>query len=191
MWIFGYGSLIWRPDLPFVERRRADLEGWRRRLWQASPDHRGTPESPGRVLTLVEEEGAVCRGVAYRLAPDGLDEVLADLDHREKAGYERRLLPLVLEDPAETVEALVYRAPPGNAGFLGPAPVAEMAEHIRRSSGPSGPNVEYVLELARALHDLGVVEDEVLEVAAALRATTDRPARARPPADRGPWRTSG
>src|SRR5581483_11846825 len=66
MWIFAYGSLIFRPDFPWIERRRAFVRGWARRFWQGSPDHRGVPEAPGRVVTLVARDG-FCGGCAYRI----------------------------------------------------------------------------------------------------------------------------
>ncbi len=72
VWLFGYGSLIWKADFPFLERRPAHIHGWARRFWQGSHDHRGTPEAPGRVATLVREPGAVCHGMAYRIAPEVL-----------------------------------------------------------------------------------------------------------------------
>src|SRR5690606_19916645 len=64
-WIFAYGSLLWRPDFPYNQRRRAAVRGWRRRFWQASPDHRGRPEAPGRVVTLIAEADALCHGLAF------------------------------------------------------------------------------------------------------------------------------
>ena len=69
IWLFGYGSLIWKADFDYLERRPAAITGWARRFWQGSHDHRGTPEAPGRVATLIRAEGAVCHGMAYRITP--------------------------------------------------------------------------------------------------------------------------
>ena len=169
-WIFGYGSLVWRPAFDHVERRPAFLVGWARRFWQGSTDHRGTPEAPGRVVTLVREAQAICWGVAYRVAPRAREEVLARLDHREQGGFERLRLPVRLpgSDP-DAAEALVYVAGPDNSNYLGPAPLASMLDQIRRSRGPSGSNVEYVLRLADALEELGGDDRHVRELAARLR----------------------
>ena len=162
-WVFGYGSLIWRQDFPFHEARRATLAGWERRFWQGSHDHRGVPDSPGRVVTLIESPGAVCIGRAFLVDHD----VFEHLDHREKNGYERRDLAVQFDD-REAV-ATTYVGPEGNFAYLGPAPFDEMVEQIRHSVGPSGSNVEYVLELARALADLGAADPHVSELADALR----------------------
>lgn len=69
IWLFGYGSLIYKVDFPFLEQRPASIDGWVRRFWQGSHDHRGTPEAPGRVVTLIQKSGAVCKGMAYRVSP--------------------------------------------------------------------------------------------------------------------------
>ena len=71
LWLFGYGSLIWRPASPFVERRPASARGYARRFWQGSTDHRGVPEAPGRVVTLLPSAGDRCEGVAYRVPATG------------------------------------------------------------------------------------------------------------------------
>ncbi len=165
MWVFGYGSLTWRPGFAFTERRVGDLHGWVRRFWQASPDHRGTAEDPGRVVTLVAEEGGVCRGVLYRLGANQ-EQVLADLDVREKAGYVRELRPI--NCGSERIEALVYRATEKNRNFIGPAPLEDMAAQITRCVGPSGSNVEYLTRLAEALREMGRPDPHVEELVGVL-----------------------
>lgn len=156
VWVFGYGSLVWRPSFDAVERQPAVLHGFVRRFWQGSTDHRGVPGAPGRVVTLVEREGAECVGMAYRIAAERAPTVLAALDHREKGGYVRRFCPVRLLPAEREVTALVYYASSDNPDYLGPAPLEDIADQVRRSSGPSGPNVEYVRQLARALRELGV-----------------------------------
>ena len=163
-WLFGYGSLIWKPDLPFDARSPARLHHWARRFWQGSHDHRGTPEAPGRVVTLVEAPGEVCEGVVFRVPGAAAGTVLAGLDHREKNGYERHALELLT--PTGRLEALVYVAVPGNFAWLGEAHETLLARQIHRASGPSGPNLEYLLELDAALRELGAHDPHVRALAA-------------------------
>jgi cation transport regulator ChaC len=166
LWIFGYGSLVWRPAFPHAERRAGGIEGWARRFWQGSTDHRGLPGAPGRVVTLVAEPRAVCWGVAYRVDNRDRDAVLAILDHREQGGFERREVEVRFREPGGgSVEALVYVAGADNPNYLGPAPVSEIAAQVRRSVGPSGPNRDYVLHLAEALRALRAHDAHVFAVA--------------------------
>lgn len=171
-WIFGYGSLIWRPSFPYEERVTARLRGWSRRFWQGSTDHRGVPGAPGRVVTLVESPGAACDGVAFRVREEDLADVLAHLDHREKGGYERR--QVTLDTAKGPLETLLFLATSQNPEFLGPAPLERIARQVVRSHGPSGPNREYVLELARALRDLGARDRHVFALEARVRRLLDK-----------------
>lgn len=183
-WIFGYGSLVWRPSFPFVARRRASLEGFARRFWQGSTDHRGVPGAPGRVVTLVRAPGETCAGVAYAIADDVRSEVLAHLDHREKGGYARLDVKLALSAEAgETsdaglVDGLVYLADPENEEWLGEASLEAIAAQIRLAEGPSGTNREYALRLAEALRELDANDAHVEAVAARLLGDERRPPRA-------------
>jgi cation transport regulator ChaC len=186
-WVFGYGSLIWRPSFRFEERRSGWIEGWARRFWQGSTDHRGVPGVPGRVVTLVAAPGSRCPGVAYRL-PDGEREaILAHLDDREKGGYARHDVDVHLAAdggggsrtvaatdeaaraaPSATLRALVFIATAANPEYLGPAPVLQIADQIRRAHGASGPNLEYALRLAEALRAMDAHDSHVFEIAEAL-----------------------
>lgn len=165
VWLFGYGSLIYKADFPYIQRRPAKIHGWLRRFWQGSHDHRGTPEAPGRVATLIEAPDAVCAGMAYEVTPD----VFAHLDHREKNGYLRFFTEFEWLDGSGSVTGLVYVAGPDNEAFLGEASEADIAAHIARSQGPSGPNDEYLLKLADALRDLGEHDAHVFAIDEALK----------------------
>ena len=159
VWLLGYGSLIFKADFPFLERCPASIRGWSRRFYQGSHDHRGTQEAPGRVVTLVPEEGALCHGMAYLVTP----EEFAHLDHREKNGYLRLATAMHFEDGTST-EGIVYIATHDNAAYLGPASERDIARQIAAAHGPSGPNSEYLLRLAQALRELGKPDAHVFEL---------------------------
>lgn len=162
LWLFGYGSLMWRPDFPYRARHPASVAGWTRRFWQGSPDHRGVPEAPGRVVTLVPEPGARCHGVAYRVAPEVAAEVFAALDHRERGGYARVELSVQLTTAElQRRPARMYLATADNPHYLGPAPLPTIAAQILASHGPSGPNLEYLLRLAAALREQDADDEHV------------------------------
>lgn len=164
VWLFGYGSLIYKVDFPWLERRPAKVEGWARRLWQGSQDHRGTPAQPGRVATLVPTPGAHCIGVAWRVAPATFEQ----LDRREKNGYLRHRVELRFPNESSAT-GIVYIADANNVAWLGPAPLEQIAKHVADSRGPSGSNRDYVLKLAAALRELGADDPHVFAVEAALR----------------------
>jgi cation transport regulator ChaC len=157
--LFGYGSLIYKVDFPYLERRPASVRHWVRRFWQGSHDHRGTPQQPGRVVTLVPQRDAVCVGMAYLITP----AVFAQLDVREKNGYQRLAAEIHLESGG-SAKGVVYIATAENVAFLGPASAAELARHIAAASGPSGPNRDYLLQLASALRGLGADDPHVFDI---------------------------
>lgn len=169
LWLFGYGSLIWRPDIEFIERRAARVHGWSRRFWQGSHDHRGLPHAPGRVVTLIQDACSSCDGMAYLVDRRAVEETFSQLDHREKNGYERHRVHLDFRGQEDHTEGVVYIAPLDNFAYLGPAPVKEMANQIHASSGPSGRNIDYLLELAEALRELKAEDEHVFELEKAVR----------------------
>ena len=153
-WLFGYGSLVWRPDLHFDESREGYISGFVRRFWQSSPDHRGTPKSPGRVCTLVPilpsakiqptpstaerlwglqtshlypGEAPIVHGSAYHIPAEHAQAELAKLLHREIAGYEMVNVKVQCAD-GQTLRALVFTATPENEHWAGP-PADTLAGH--------------------------------------------------------------
>jgi glutathione-specific gamma-glutamylcyclotransferase len=180
VWVFGYGSLIWRPAMTYVVRRAGRVDGWARRFWQASTDHRGTAEAPGRVLTLVESDGVVW-GMAYAIARAAWPETEAALELREQQGYARLTVDIGLaaseqaDRVVETVAGLLYVATPANPHFIGPEPLEVTADVVRRSRGPSGRNIDYVLELDRTLTAMGAEDPEVSALAERVRVAQPGP----------------
>ncbi len=157
--------------MPYIESRPAYLLNYERRFWQGSHDHRGVPEAPGRVVTLIPKPRASCLGRAYLLEPQVVVATFEALDHREKNGYERHNVMLTLDND-ESVNGLTYIAQAGNFAYLGDAPLDVIARQIARSSGPSGRNVDYLLELADALRELGAYDRHVFELEERVLALT-------------------
>mgnify|MGYP005845291511 CR=1 FL=1 len=165
-WVFGYGSLIYKVDFPYRRREVASISGWMRRFWQGSHDHRGTPGAPGRVVTLLPSPGNVCRGMAYEVD----HAVFEHLDHREKNGYQRHGVAIELVEAGGTVDGTLYVAGTDNPAYLGPADPHEIVEHILGARGPSGSNREYLLQLDRALREIGEEDAHVAELARRVSA---------------------
>ena len=150
IWIFGYGSLIWRPNFEFRDRQPAKLYGWSRRFYQGSPDHRGTAEHLGRVVTLIQMPNEECYGVAYGIDSHKRDEIFHYLDMREQGGYDLLETNIQLLS-GDKVNGYVYTANEDNPYYLGPASIEQMATQILNSCGPSGTNLEYFTKLYEAL----------------------------------------
>jgi glutathione-specific gamma-glutamylcyclotransferase len=170
--VFAYGSLIFRPSRFFGERRPALVRGYRRAFRQASPDHRGTPELPGRVVTLLQDEGATCGGAIYPVPDAQIDAALVELDDRESGGYARAEVLAEVPGEPEPVRAVTWIGHPDNPNHVAPAPLSTVVDLVRRARGKSGTNVDYVVRLAAALRSLGWSDPEVFALAAAVE---DRP----------------
>ena len=162
-WVFGYGSLIWRQDFPYIDARRAHIDGWMRRFWQGSHDHRGVQSDPGRVVTLVDAPGERCHGRAFLVEPD----VFEHLDYREINGYERHRVDINFDQGRAS--GVVYHAAENNFAYLGDAPLDEMVAQIKRCAGRSGRNVDYVLELAGSLRELEISDPHVFALEALIQ----------------------
>jgi glutathione-specific gamma-glutamylcyclotransferase len=171
LWLFAYGSVIWAPDFPFKERRRARLPGYIRWFSQASNDHRGTLDKPGIVANILEDANAECWGLVYQVAQRDAKPVLSRLDIREKAGYQRRHVLVEAEGSDSMMpiaNTVVYIAPPDNPYFKGRLSPIDIADIAAERQGPSGTNAAYVHSLAEALRDLDIIDNHILEVVRAL-----------------------
>ncbi len=170
LWVFGYGSLMWRPGFDAIERVSARLIGLHRALCVYSFVHRGTPERPGLVLGL--DRGGMCRGVAYRVAAASRAETIGYLRAREQVTtvYVESMRQIELEDQARRrVRALCYIVDRSHVQYAGRLTLAESLHHVRQGHGNSGPNRDYVLETVRALDALGYRESDLHLLAEQLK----------------------
>ncbi|MER9644164.1 gamma-glutamylcyclotransferase [Mesorhizobium sp. M0239] len=163
-WVFGYGSLIWRPGFAHVETQRARLHGYRRSLCVYSFVHRGTRERPGLVLGL--DRGGSCVGLAFRVPGDLRDEVMAYLRERELVTnvYLERMLKIRL-DGGGTVDAVVYIVDRHHDQYAGALDAADAAAVVRGAVGQSGNNEDYVLSTLEHLEALGISDHWLEDVA--------------------------
>lgn len=174
MWVFGYGSLIWKVDFLYEKKVVGHIKGYLRRFYQHSIDHRGVPDRPGRVVTLIpsDDPNAVVWGVAYKIKSEDVEQVTKHLDFREKNGYEKKIVTFHPKDQVEGSFSLtLYVATEENNSYAGPASIEDIAKQVVSCSGPSGTNKEYVYNLAEAMRDLvpSVRDDHLFQLESAVR----------------------
>jgi glutathione-specific gamma-glutamylcyclotransferase len=170
LWVFAYGSLIWRPGFSSIDRVPARLIGLHRALCVYSFDHRGTPERPGLVLGL--DRGGACRGVAYRVAAPQRAETIAYLREREQTTnvYIEAMRPVILQSkPQHQVNALVFVVDRRHPQYAGRLDLDRQLHLVRQGRGRSGPNREYVLSTVEALEALGYRDHDLHLLAERLR----------------------
>jgi cation transport protein ChaC len=159
LWLFGYASLIWRPEFDFAERRLATVHGFHRALAMHSRINRGTPACPGLVFALVS--GGSCRGMTYRVERDRAEQVLRTLWLREMPTgvYEPRWVRC--RTGGDSVAALAFtlaRSSPNYTGTLGDA---VLIDTFRNACGRYGTTLDYVLDTARCLREHGIRDADV------------------------------
>lgn len=157
LWVFAYGSLTWDPGFHFDEVRLAELPGFRRRFGLRTTLGRGSPETPGLMLTL-EPGAGDCAGLAFRIDAESAAHESGMLWRREmiRGGYRPCLLPL--RTPQGEVTALVFAANPAHADHVGELPLQQTAAIIARATGMMGRNRDYLEQLVRQLAHLGIVD---------------------------------
>jgi cation transport protein ChaC len=166
-WVFGYGSLIWRPGFEYLDMTPAVLRGAHRRLCIYSHRHRGTPQKPGLVFGLVR--GGSCRGVAFEVDAARWDDVHAYLNEREMdSGIYVEVFRQVQLADGRTERALTYVVDETHVQYAGKLDIAEQVRLVQAGIGESGPNPEYVLQTARHLRSLGIRDRNLTEIVEAL-----------------------
>lgn len=171
LWVFGYGSLMWRPGFHYEEVRRATLVGYRRCFCLYSTHHRGNAERPGLVLGL--DRGGTCHGLAFRVAAERRLETLDYLTAREQisGAYRDNAVPVTLEgEPRQEVFALSYIVERRHPSYAGRLSLAAQARIIRGACGISGPNLDYLINTLAHLDSLGIDEPELRRLLAVIGA---------------------
>src|SRR3954469_3733390 len=169
LWVFAYGSLMWKPGFDFVERVPARLIGEHRALCVYSFVHRGTPEKPGLVLGL--DRGGACRGIAFRVAEKNRSAVVAYLREREQVTsvYREVKRSVWLENEArQRVSALAYVVDRGHVQYAGRLSLAEQLRNVQQGHGRSGANREYVISTVKAIEAEGFRDTQLHQLSLML-----------------------
>jgi cation transport protein ChaC len=169
LWVFGYGSLMWRPGFPLAEAQPALLKGAHRALCVYSVVHRGTHAEPGLVLGL--DHGGTCKGMAFRVTAGAEDETVAYLRDREQVTdvYVEAVRPIrLLDGSGRVLKAMTYLADRNHPQYAGDLPLEAQIRIVRAGKGQAGGNVEYVLRTLRHLEEAGVHDPLLSDLAAHL-----------------------
>jgi cation transport protein ChaC len=169
LWVFGYGSLMWRPGFDFIEQVPARLIGEHRALCVYSFDHRGTPEKPGLVLGL--DRGGACRGIAFRVHSGLHHATIEYLRGREQTTnvYREVMRSVWLDNESrDRVSALAYVVDRGHVQYAGRLSLAEQLHYVRQGHGRSGANRDYVLSTVSSIEAQGFRDPQLHRLAAML-----------------------
>jgi glutathione-specific gamma-glutamylcyclotransferase len=167
LWVFGYASLIWRPEFDAAEQRPAHVYGWHRALEMRSRVNRGTPECPGLVFALVH--GGSCRGMAYRIERERAAGELERLWTREMPTGVYDPKWLTCRTPEGPVRALAFTLGRSSPAYTGPLPEAQMVDVLRCASGRFGSTLDYLVETASSLRGCGIRDRDVERLVALAR----------------------
>jgi cation transport protein ChaC len=167
VWVFGYASLIWRPEFESLEQRRAMVYGWHRALEMRSRVNRGTPDCPGLVFALVR--GGCCHGMVYRIAAEGARAQLERLWAREMPNgiYDPKWLHC--RTPHGRVKALAFTLSHKSPSHTGPVPEHQLLDILKRANGRYGSTLAYLVETAHSLRQYGIRDRDIERLVALAR----------------------
>lgn len=170
LWVYGYGSLIWRPDFEFAEQRQALLRGYHRALCLWSRINRGTPEQPGLVFGL--DVGGSCRGMAFRIPAESVPKVFDALWLREmpSGAYIPRWLRC--RTSQGDIRALVFTMNRKTDAYVPRMPDEQLRQVVYSAQGTNGPCIEYVMETASALQRSKILDKRLQSVVQLLQNQT-------------------
>lgn len=176
LWVFGYGSLMWRPGFEHEERRPALLRGYHRSFCVLSHVHRGTPERPGLVFGL--DQGGACRGVAFRVEAKRADETRRYLQAREQVTsvYVEATKTVELVDDGTRIAALCFVVDRKHHQYAGRLPFEKQVEIVAGAEGQSGKNPDYLESTVRHLEEAGIADRELTRLWLAVEARLRQPA---------------
>ncbi|MEL6840670.1 MAG: gamma-glutamylcyclotransferase [Pseudomonadota bacterium] len=172
LWVFGYGSLLWDPGFTPARRVKARLHDYHRSFCMLSVHHRGSEADPGLVLALDKDPGGQCTGVAFQVAENEENTVLAMLREREliSSAYYEDTVDLVA-DNGEQIAALAYIINRDHRQYC-QFDLEKQAQMIAHAVGGRGPNTEYLYNTAQHLTEMGIRDDDMAWLVARVRALT-------------------
>ncbi len=155
IWIFGYGSLMWRPGFAYREVRNARIFGYHRALCVYSITYRGTPDAPGLVMGL--DRGGSCCGRAFLVGADEAQKAVDYLDARELVTgvYRPKFIKAHLDD-GRRVDAYAYIARPEHRQYAGRLSLEKTVSILRTASGREGPSLQYLENTIHKLDEFGI-----------------------------------
>lgn len=188
LYVFGYGSIVWKFEIEGIkpiETVRCKAFGWQRRFYQGSTDHRGTLEFPGRTVTMTKcSKDSPVYGVAYRIKKEDVEKCMENLEFREKQ-YDLRVQLEIYEDDDDDTgdhatttkkkmissKAVCWIATEDkkNVNWVGEQTIDEIATVIAKAKGPSGPNYEYLFNLADAMRSFNIEDEHLYELEAKVK----------------------
>lgn len=168
--VFGFGSLMWNPEMHVAATCVATVHDYSRRFQIWSTRARGCPEAPGLGLCLVPEKGSACPGLILELDEDHLAEDLKRLWDREQGSGVYRPVWVDTEGLHQDMKALTFVVCEDHPHFVPPLPRDQMAEIMCKAAGRYGTNHDYLVRLLETMHELGIDDPDLRDLDACIRA---------------------